>query len=57
MTVSSTLNKHVYVGNGTTTIFPFTFYTLSGDDLKLYLSTVATGIVTEITSNFTVSPS
>jgi hypothetical protein len=56
MTVSSELNKHVYTGNGVTTSFSFTFYVLDEDDLHLYLTRISTGVTTEITTNFTVSP-
>lgn len=57
MTVSSTLNKHVYTGNGSTTSFPFTFRVLNQNELKLYLTTISTSTDTQVTSNFTVSPS
>lgn len=56
MTVSSTLNKHIYVGDGSNKNFPFTFYALSSNDIKLYLTDTLTKITTQITSNYTVSP-
>jgi lysophospholipase L1-like esterase len=56
MTVSSTLNKQIYVGNSTTKTFDYTFYTLAEGDLKLYLTNITTGVETEITTNYDVSP-
>jgi lysophospholipase L1-like esterase len=56
MAVSSTLNKQIYTGNGTTKIFDYTFYTLAEGDLKLYLTNITTGAETEITTNYDVSP-
>jgi len=57
MTISSSLNKHIYVGNGTTTTFDYTFDVLAEDDLHIFLIEVGTGTETELTSNFTVTPS
>ena len=57
MTISSNLNKHIYVGNGTTKTFDYTFYTLTEDDLHIYLTDTTTGIETEITANYSISPS
>ena len=57
MSLSSTLNKHIYVGNGTTTTFDYTFDVLAEDDLHIFLIEVSTGTETELTSNFTVTPS
>lgn len=56
MTIASNLNKHTYSGNGATKIWPYTFpiVTTDGSDIKVYLTTVATGAVAEVTSNFTV---
>lgn len=56
MSVSTTLNKVIYTGNGTTTVFGYTFYVLDEDDITLYLVDVATEVQTLITTNFTLSP-
>jgi hypothetical protein len=37
-------------------VWPFTFYVLDEDDLHLYLTNITTGATTEITTNFSVSP-
>jgi hypothetical protein len=37
MTVSSTLNRIEYDGNGATALFPFPIYFLAAEDLKVYL--------------------
>jgi len=55
MTISSNLNKHIYVGNGVTKTFDYTFDVLTEDNLHIYLIEVSTG--TELTSNFTITPS
>ena len=56
MTVSSDLNKHVYTGNGSTTVFPFTFDLLKADDLHVYITSLITGADVEITSDFIIQP-
>jgi len=55
LAVSSELNKHIYVGNGSNKSFPFEFRVLEEDDLHIYLTVISTGITTEITSNYTVT--
>src|SRR5215471_4971667 len=50
MTVSTTLNKVVYAGNGATTAFAFTFPGVAATDLQVYF-TDATGVITLIPSN------
>lgn len=57
MTVSSTLTKHIYLGNGATKIFDYEYDVLDEDDLHIYLTEISTGTETEITTNFTVTPS
>ncbi|RJO64155.1 MAG: hypothetical protein C4540_04555 [Candidatus Omnitrophota bacterium] len=48
-------NRHIYSGNGTTRDWDFIFqiFTTNGSDIKLY-KTSADGIITEITSNYSV---
>jgi hypothetical protein len=57
MSLSSTLNKHIYVGNGVTKTFDYEFDVLTEDDLHIYLTDTINGTETEITSNYSVSPS
>ena len=54
MTVQNTNTKNIYVGNGSTTVFPFTFYTLSEhpEYIKVYI-TGADG-VDVLTENYTI---
>lgn len=40
MTVSTTLNRIVYTGNGTTTVFSFPYKFIAGADIKVYLAGV-----------------
>jgi hypothetical protein len=56
MTIASSLNKHIYTGNGATTQWPFTFkiFTQDGSDIKAYLTDLTTNAVTLITNNITV---
>ena len=55
MTISSTTNKFVYTGNGSTTVFAFTFKVFSASDLQVYLSNGITDSLQTITTNYTVS--
>jgi hypothetical protein len=57
MSLSSDLTKHIYAGNGTTTTFDYTFDVLTEDDLHIFLIEVSTGTETELTTNFTITPS
>jgi len=57
MSLSSDLNKHIYVGNGVTKTFDYEFDILTEDDLHIYLTDTINGTETEITSNYSVSPS
>jgi hypothetical protein len=54
MTVSNTINKHTYSGNGVTTQFPYTFALTDPDHIHVYL-TNASGVVSEITADFYVN--
>lgn len=53
-TVSSTTTQVVYSGNGSTTIFPYTFYIPASTDLEV-LTLNSLGEETELTTGFTVS--
>lgn len=55
MTVSATDSTAVFDGNGVTTNFPFNFTFDNDSEIKVYSKEVATGIVTELTSGFTVN--
>lgn len=48
MTISSTANKIIYVGNGVTTVFPFTFPGIAATDIFVY-TTDALGNITTLT--------
>jgi hypothetical protein len=56
-TVSSTDNKIIYVGDDTTTIFPYNFKIFDDTDLVVTLQVIATGAETTqtITTDYTVS--
>ena len=57
MTVSTTTSKVSYSGNGSTTVFAYTFKVFDEDDLTVILRDNATGTETvqTITTNYTVS--
>ena len=55
MTVSSSLNKIIYQGDGTTKTFSIPFYVLASADIQLSLVNIATQVETVITSNYTVN--
>jgi hypothetical protein len=57
MTVSSTTTKNSYSGDGSNTVFAYTFKVFDEDDLTVILRTDATGTETvqTITTNYTVS--
>lgn len=57
MTVSSTTSKVSYSGNGSTTVFAYTFKVFDEDDLTVILRNDSTGneTVQAITTNYTVS--
>lgn len=50
MTVSATLNKITYNGNGATTVFPFTFPGVAAADILVY-STSAAGVIALVSSS------
>lgn len=54
MTVSSSIAKHTYSGNGATTEWPYTFAITDASDIKV-LITDTTGAITEITTGFTIN--
>ena len=56
MSVTSTLNKHVYTGNGVTTTFPFTFNVFAVSDIHVYLTNPTVGTDVEITTDFLIVP-
>jgi hypothetical protein len=51
MTVSSTLNRVAYTGDGVTLTFPYTFLALVNTDLQVYVN----GVLKTITADYTVS--
>jgi hypothetical protein len=56
MTVSSSTNRVSYAGNGSTTVFPYTYKVFDEDDLTVILrSADGTEAVKTITSDYTVS--
>jgi hypothetical protein len=57
MTVSSTTTKNSYSGNGSTTVFAYTFKIFDEDDIAVILRDDATAVETvqTITTNYTVS--
>ena len=56
MTVSSTTNKVSYSGNGSTTVFAYTFKIFANGDLDVYIrSSNGTETLQTITTNYTVS--
>ena len=57
MSISTTINRWSYVGNGVTTAFAYTNKILASTDLKVYLETIADGTLTlqTETTHYTVS--
>lgn len=55
MTISSTVDKNNYNGNGTTTVFPYTFKILDNTQLTVSFKSLDTQIVTVQTTGFVVS--
>ena len=57
MTVSSSTSKITYNGNGSTTVFAYTFYILNNSDILVQLKNTSTGVITTptITTDYTVS--
>lgn len=56
MTVSSTTNKVSYSGNGTTTVFAYTFKIFADGDLDVYIrSSTGTETLKTLTTDYTVS--
>ena len=57
MTVSATTSKLTYSGNGSTTVFAYTFYILDDDDILVQLKNTTTGVITTQTktTHYTVS--
>ena len=57
MTVSSTTNKNTYSGDGSTTIFPYTFKILDQGHVLVQVKTNSSGTITTktITTHYTVS--
>lgn len=54
--ISETTNIAVYLGNGVTTVFPFSFHIEEEDHLHVYEYVIATGVLTEINAaNYTVT--
>lgn len=56
MTLPSNLNKHTYVGNGLQKDWPYTFpiFSTNGSEIQLYLTNIATGMATQISSNYSI---
>ena len=57
MTVSTTTNKNTYSGNGSTSVFPYTFRILSQSEILVQTVVTATGVTTDLTltTDYTVS--
>lgn len=57
MTISSTINRVSYTGNGVTTAFSFPYYFLADADLVVVETVIATGVQTTktLTTDYTVS--
>src|SRR5437762_10852366 len=51
MTVSSTVSRVSYTGNGSTTLFAFSYYFLAATDLKVIKKVIATGAETVLVLN------
>lgn len=57
MTITSTISRVSYAGNGSSTVFPFSYYFLSDADLVVIYHDTVTGIdtVKTLTTDYTVS--
>lgn len=57
MTISSETNKVTYTGDGSTTVFPYTFKILDEDHILVQLKNISSGALTTqtITTHYTVS--
>jgi len=55
MTINEEVPIHIYTGNGTATEFSYTFTIFDETDIVLTLLTIASGVETNITSNYSVN--
>ena len=56
MTVSASVNTITYHGDGSTKSFSAPFRVLLESDIKLYLTNRSTNVVTEIVSDYSITP-
>lgn len=56
MTVSSSLNKIIYTGDGTTKTFSVPFYVIAEEDIEIILVEISTQNETIVTSNYEIAP-
>ncbi|MCX7781777.1 MAG: hypothetical protein N2491_12885, partial [Negativicutes bacterium] len=54
LTVASNINKHIYLGNGATTEWPYSFPIIDKSHIKIYL-TDTHGNITELINNYYVN--
>lgn len=54
MTLESSISKNVYVGNGVTTVFPFTFRVWETSQIQVFHGDLE-GYVTDVTENVTIA--
>lgn len=55
MTISSTVDKNIYSGDGSTTVFPFTFKLLDNSQMQVFFKNILTEVSTEQTTGFSTS--
>ncbi len=55
MTVSTSLNKIIYQGNGATTVFPFTFPGVAAADIQVFFTDVLGNVTLLAASSYTLS--
>src|SRR6266849_4864326 len=55
MTVSTSLNKIIYKGNGATTVFPFTFPGVAAADIQVFFTDVLGNVTLLAASSYTLS--
>ena len=57
MTITTTISRMEYTGNGSTTVFAYSFKIIADSDLKVYLVTAATGakVLKTLTTHYSVS--
>lgn len=55
--VTSTINKNIYVGDGSTVAWGYTFPIINSTDIQIFLINTATGSQIQVTTNYSINTS